>query len=139
MITGWRLWLFRIIALTIIPVLLLLVELSLRIVGYGFPAAAIIKCEVDGKDAYCDNVKFGWRFFPRNIAREAEPFVFPAGKPSDTYRIFVLGASAAKGEPDPAFCFGRILRLMLQEEYPAVKFELVTTAMTAINSHVVWR
>ncbi len=137
MITGWRLWLFRIIALTIIPVLLLLVELSLRIVGYGFPAAAIIKCEVDGKDAYCDNVKFGWRFFPRNIAREAEPFVFPAGKPSDTYRIFVLGASAAKGEPDPAFCFGRILRLMLQEEYPAVKFELVTTAMTAINSHVV--
>jgi len=137
-ITGRRLWLFRITALTVIPVLLLLlVELSLRIVGYGFPAAAIIKCEVDGREAYCDNVKFGWRFFPRNIARESGPFIFPADKPYDTYRIFVLGASAAQGEPDPAFCFGRVLRLMLQDEYPSVKFELITTAMTAINSHVV--
>lgn len=137
-ITGRRLWLFRIIALTVIPVLLLLlVELSLRIVGYGFPSAAIIKCELNGTDAYCDNVKFGWRFFPRNIARESDPFIFPADKPYDTYRIFVLGASAAKGEPDPAFCFGRFLQIMLQQEYPSVKFELITTAMTAINSHVV--
>jgi len=137
-ITGWHLWLFRIIALTVIPVLLfLLVELSLRIVGYGFPAAAIVKCEIDGRDAYCDNVKFGWRFFPRNIARESEPFIFPADKPDDTYRIFVLGSSAAQGEPDPAFCFGRILQVMLKEEYPSVNFELINTAMTAINSHVV--
>ena len=59
-ITSRRLWLFRITALTVIPVLLLLlVELSLRIVGYGFPAAAIIKCELNGTNAYCDNVKFG--------------------------------------------------------------------------------
>jgi tetratricopeptide (TPR) repeat protein len=137
-VTGWRLWLFRIIALTVIPVLLLLfVELSLRIIGYGFPAAAVVECEIDGRDAYCDNVKFGWRFFPRNIARESEPFIFSADKPDDTYRIFVLGASAAQGEPDPAFCFGRILRVMLQEEYPSVNFELINTAMTAINSHVV--
>ncbi|GAI21804.1 unnamed protein product, partial [marine sediment metagenome] len=100
-------------------------------------AAAIIKCEVDGRDAYCNNVKFGWRFFPRNIARESEPFIIPADKPDDTYRIFVLGASAAKGEPDPAFCFGRFLRLMLQEGYPSVKFELIAITMTAINSHVV--
>lgn len=137
-ITGRRLWLFRIIALTVIPVLLLLlVELSLRIVGFGFPAAAIIKCELNRTDAYCDNVKFGWRFFPPNIARESDPFIFPADKPDNTYRIFVLGASAAKGEPDPAFCFGRVLQVMLQQKYPAVNFELINTAMTAINSHVV--
>lgn len=137
-ITGRRLWLFRIIALTVIPLLLLLlVELSLRIVGFGFPAAAVIKCEADGGDAYCDNVKFGWRFFPTNIARESDPFIFPADKPDDTYRVFVLGASAAKGEPDPAFCFGRVLQVMLQQKYPAVNFELINTAMTAINSHVV--
>jgi tetratricopeptide (TPR) repeat protein len=137
-ITGRRLWLFRIIALTVIPILLLLlVELSLRIVGFGFPAAAVIKCEADGGDAYCDNVKFGWRFFPPNIARESDPFIFPADKPDDTYRIFVLGASAAKGEPDPAFCFGRVLQVMLRQKYPALNFELINTAMTAINSHVV--
>jgi len=137
-ITGWRLWLFRIIALTVIPVLLfLLLELGLRIVGYGFPATATVKYEVNGGVSYCNNVKFGWRFFPREIARESEPFIFPAAKPDDTYRIFVLGASAAKGEPDAAFCFGRFLRAMLREEYPGVNFEVIPTAMAAINSHVV--
>ena len=56
-ISRWHLWLFRIIALTIIPALLfLLVELTLRIVGYGFPATAIIKCELDGRDVYCVNL-----------------------------------------------------------------------------------
>jgi tetratricopeptide (TPR) repeat protein len=137
-ITGRRLWLFRIIAITVFPILLfLVVELSLRIAGYGFCPHAIIKCQVDGRDAYCDNVKFGWRFFPRNIARESEPFIFPVEKPDNTYRIFILGASAAQGTPDPAFSFGRILREMLHDKYPAVNFEIINTAMTAINSHVV--
>ncbi|MBW7990661.1 MAG: tetratricopeptide repeat protein [Planctomycetes bacterium] len=137
-ITGRHLWLFRIIALTVFPILLLLlVELSLRIVGYGFSPQAIIKCQVDGRDAYCDNLKFGWRFFPRNIARDFESFIFPAEKPDDTYRIFILGASAAQGTPEPAFSFGRILEKMLCDKYPAVNFEIINTAMTAINSHVV--
>ncbi|MBW8041611.1 MAG: tetratricopeptide repeat protein [Planctomycetes bacterium] len=137
-ITGWRLWLFRIIALTVIPALLFLfLELGLRIVGYGFPSAATLKCEVNGRKSYCDNIKFGWRFFPRNIAREFDPFNFTAEKPDDTYRIFVLGASAAKGEPDSAFCFGRFLEVILQDTYPGINFEVITTAMAAINSHVV--
>jgi len=50
----------------------------LRIVGYGFTPKAIIQCQGDGRDAFCDNVRFGWQFFPRNIARESEPFIFPA-------------------------------------------------------------
>ena len=136
--TDWRLWLFRVVAITIIPTLLfLLLEVSLRIVGYGYPPDAIIKCKSQGKDAYWNNVKFGWRFFPRNIARELGAFVFPADKSNDTYRIFVLGESAAAGTPDGAFCFGRILQVMLRQQYPGVNFEVITTAMPAINSHVV--
>jgi len=137
-ITGRRLWLFRIIALTVVPALLfLLIELGLRVAGYGFPASAFIKHEVNNRASYCDNVKFGWRFFPRNTARESDPFVFPSDKPDNTYRIFVLGASAAKGEPDAAFCFGRFLEVMLRGKYPGVNFEIINTAMAAINSHVV--
>ncbi|MDT8303466.1 MAG: hypothetical protein RQ760_18445, partial [Sedimentisphaerales bacterium] len=137
-ITGRRLWLFRIIALTVFPVLLLLVvELSLRVAGYGFNPHAIMKCQVDGKDAYCDNIKFGWRFFPKNLARDFESFIFPSDKPDNTYRIFILGASAAQGTPEPAFNFGRILQEMLKDRYPAENFEIINTAMTAINSHVV--
>lgn len=137
-LTGWRLWLFRLIAVTVVPVLLfVLVELSLRATGQGFRPDAIIECEVNGKAALSDNVKFGWRFFPRPIARELVPFVFAAAKPEDTYRIFVLGASAVKGEPDAAFSFGRILRVLLGNKYPGLNFEIINVAMPAINSHVV--
>src|SRR4030042_1276018 len=137
-ITGGRLWLFRIVALVAIPVLLfLLLELGLRIAGYGFPSAAMVKCEIEGKNFYCDNIKFGRRFFPRNIAREFDPFIFPVKKPEDTYRVFVLGESAAKGEPDSAYCFGRFLEIMLRQQHPEINFEVITPATAAINSHVV--
>jgi len=55
-VMGWRLWLFRLGAVIVVPVaLLVLAELSLRVVGYGFPPATTVKCKVQGKDAWCDN------------------------------------------------------------------------------------
>lgn len=137
-ITGWRLWLFRIIAVTVIPALLLVVvEACLRGLGLGYPGSPIIKCRVDGRAAYHENYKFGWRFFPKNISRGIWPFLFPADKSPQTYRIFVLGGSAARGIPDPAYAFSRILKAQLKNRYPGVKFEVVNLAMTATNSHVV--
>jgi tetratricopeptide (TPR) repeat protein len=58
-------------------------------------------------------------------------------KPDGTLRIYVLGESAAMGTPDPSFSFGRILEVMLAEQYPTRRFEVVNAAMTAINSLVV--
>jgi tetratricopeptide (TPR) repeat protein len=138
LVTGWRLWLFRIIVVTVIPVLLfLLLEISLRIIDYGFPTTIAVKDKINDELCYCNNPKFAWRFFHPNIARTTEPFVFPVKKSGDTYRIFVMGASAAAGTPDGAFCFGRILQDMLRRQYPKAKFEVITAAMPAINSHVV--
>ncbi len=133
-----RLWLFRVIAAVVFPVLaFVLIELGLRVAGYGYPSHAIIKLEAKGKSYYCDNMGFNWRFFPRNISRGFTPFIFPAAKPDGTHRIFVLGASAARGTPDDAFSLGRMLWVMLREAYPGVNFEVVTVAAAAINSHVV--
>jgi len=138
LVTGRRLWLFRIIAVTVIPaILFLLIEISLRIVGYGFPTTITIKDKINDEPCYYNNTKFAWRFFHPNIARTTEPFVFPANKSEDTYRIFVMGASAAAGTPDGAFCFGRMLEVMLRLQYPKANFEVITAAMPAINSHVV--
>ena len=137
-ISSRRLLLFRAIAVLIIPTLLiLLLEVGLRLVGYGYRPEAIIKYEVNGKEVCCDNSRFGWRFFPKNIAREFTPFTFAEDKAENTCRIFVLGASAAQGVPYPAFSFGRILKVMLREMYPKVNFEVIVVAMAAINSHVV--
>ncbi len=133
-----RLWLFRCSAATLAPVVLLLAaELSLRAIDYGHRPAAIVRCQLDGRDVWCDNIRFGWRFFPRRVAREFVPFVFPEAKPENSFRIFVLGASAVKGEPDSAYSFGRILRTMLRAGYPGTDFEVISVAMPAINSHVV--
>jgi tetratricopeptide (TPR) repeat protein len=112
-------------------------ELALRAAGYGYNPHVAVKCEIDRQPYLGENVKFGWRFFPPILAREFEPFAFPARKPANTCRIFVLGSSAAQGIPNHAFCFGRFLEFMLEERFPGVHFEVVTTAMAAINSHVV--
>ena len=134
--TTRRIWLFRLLAAVVIPCpMLLLVELFLRLIGYGFPAEAIIRCQVDGHRAYCDNAKFAWQFFPRSIAREFDPFVFPADRTENTYRVFIIGASAAQGTPAGEYCFGRVLNVMLRDKYPGVDFQIITAAMPAINSH----
>lgn len=137
-VTGRRLWLFRGLSVFLIPVsLILMLEVGLRLGGYGFPAGATIPCDLDGVACRGDNVKFGRRFFPRNIAQEFDPFIFPAVKPKGVCRIFVLGASAAQGTPDPAYSFGRIMEVMLDHACPQVDFQVTVAAMPAINSHVV--
>lgn len=113
------------------------IELALRLGDWGYPPSAVSSCRVDGRPYFCDNPKFTWRFFPPRLARVGEPFAFPAEKSDETYRIFILGASAALGTPDSAYGFGRILNVMLAEAYPEVRFEVINTAITAINSHVV--
>lgn len=129
---------FRLVAAVGIPVLLLLaVELGLRLVGYGYRPSAIVEIRMDGRTYACDNSRFSWRFFPRHLAREASPYIIPKAKPDNTCRIFVLGASAAMGVPEPAFGFGRMLHVMLADRYSGVHFEVVNTAMAAINSHCV--
>jgi tetratricopeptide (TPR) repeat protein len=137
-VTGWKLWLFRILAITVIPALLfLLLEVGLRLAGYGYPTSMTIPCKVNDTDYYCSNIRFSWRFFNPDIARAMDPFVFPAKKSEQTYRIFVMGASAAAGTPDGAFSFGRLLHVFLSRRYPQTNFEVITAAMPAINSHVV--
>jgi hypothetical protein len=61
----------------------------------------------------------------------------PAVKTADTYRIFVLGESAALGIPIPSTSFARILEVMLRDHSPERRFEIINTAMTAINSNVI--
>jgi tetratricopeptide (TPR) repeat protein len=110
-----------------------LLEAGLRVGGYGYPTGFFLGPDASGN--YTTNYCFGWRFFPRSLARDPHPCVLSA-KPAGSIRIFVLGSSAAMGTPDPAFSFGRILEVMLREQYPGTRFEVVNAAMTAINSHV---
>jgi tetratricopeptide (TPR) repeat protein len=133
-----RKWLFRLVAALAVPlVFLALIEVGLRLVGFGYPTDFFLKKEIKGKRVWVENDQFGRSFFPTELARSPSPLVMPAEKPADVCRIFVLGESAALGDPEPAFGFGRYLQVLLQDRFPQQRFEVVCTAMTAINSHVI--
>ncbi len=134
---GLRYWLPRIASAVFLPVLLLgLVEAGLRLFGVGYPTELTIPCTVQGRPAACYNLFFPAPFFPPGMIKTPQAYAIPAEKPQGTYRIFVLGESAAMGDPDPAYAFSRYLEVMLRQRYPAMKFEVVNTGSVAINSHV---
>jgi tetratricopeptide (TPR) repeat protein len=133
-----RRWLFRLAALVLGPLLFLLIlEAGLRLAGVGHPMSFFLPMQVNGKDCLVENDRFGWRFFGPEMARAPFPFVIPQAKQPDTIRVFVFGESAAYGDPQPEFGLCRVLQALLEGRFPDKHFEVVNTAMTAINSHVI--
>jgi tetratricopeptide (TPR) repeat protein len=129
---------WRILAALGVPcVLLLMLELGLRLFGFGYPPGFFLPGVVQGEEMLLNNPKYGWRFFPVSLARAPWPFAARARKPEGVVRVFIFGESAAMGDPDPRFSMARMLEAMLAQRYPGRKFEVVNTAFTAINSHVI--
>jgi tetratricopeptide (TPR) repeat protein len=114
-----------------------LLELGLRLAGLGYPTAFLLKSSNHGEQTFVQNNQFGWRFFGPRAARQPFATSIPREKPPDTVRIFVLGESAAYGDPQPRFGLSRMLEAMLGLRHPGKKFEVVNAAMTGINSHVI--
>ena len=134
---GGRYWVPRIATAVVVPILLLgLIEGGLRLFGVGFPTDLTVPCAVQGRPAQCYNLFFPAPYFPPGMIKTPQAYAIPAEKPQGTFRIFVLGESAAMGDPDPAYAFSRYLEVMLRKRYPAMNFEVVNTGSVAINSHV---
>ena len=120
------------------PILLLcLAELALRLGGYGYPTTFFKPFRIGDRDYWVENDKFGLRFFPPELARSPPPAVMEAVKPANVRRVFLLGESAALGDPRPAYGAGRYLQVLLEERFPEFQFEVVCVAVTAINSHAI--
>jgi tetratricopeptide (TPR) repeat protein len=133
-----RVWLFRLIA-SVGSLLLFftLLELGLRLFGYGYPTSFLLPARIEGQDVLIQNDRFTHRFFGPNQARTPFPLAISKVKHPDTVRIFVFGESAAYGDPQPGFGLPRMLEVLLSGRYPGVRFEVVNAAMTAINSHAI--
>ena len=133
-------WLWIAISAIFVPLVVLgVLEGCLRFAGIGYPTALLTPCTVQGKPASCYNLFFAAPFFPAGSVQTPRLYTIPSQKPPRTYRIFVLGESAAMGDPNPAYGFSRYLEVMLRERFPAIRFEVVNTGSVAINSHVVLR
>jgi tetratricopeptide (TPR) repeat protein len=133
-----RKFVFGLVGFVVLPLLLLAgVELGLRVAGFGYPVSFFKPIRVGDADFLVENDKFGRRFFPPELTRSPAPVVMPAKKKPGIYRIFVLGESAALGDPRPAYGAGRYLQALLRERHPDKSFEVVCVAVTAINSHAI--
>jgi tetratricopeptide (TPR) repeat protein len=133
-----RKWLFRVAALILVPLLVLGgLEGVLRLAGYGYATGIFRTVRIGPEEFLVNNDSFGLRFFPPELVRCPGPIRLPVHKAAGTCRIFVLGESAAMGDPEPSFGASRYLEVLLNERYPKQRFEIVNLGITAINSHVI--
>lgn len=135
-----RKWLYRLMAMTMMPVLVLvLLEVGLRWAGYGYTTDFYLSERDRFKaEVWVDNTHFAQWIFPAQLEPKPRPipFVLPKQKAQGVCRVMVLGESAAMGYPDPSMNFARILEAMLRHRYPRTRFEIINASMVAINSHV---
>ncbi len=130
----WRIIFFKLVAILLLPALFLIaVELGLRLVGFGYNTAVFL----EEKGQARNNWAFTFPYFPWSMARPMQPVSFSEEKPEEALRIFVLGGSAAQGFPASEFGMAAQLQVLLEQAYPERKIEVINTAITAINSHVV--
>jgi hypothetical protein len=135
---SYRLWLKRLILGVVSPFLFLLfLELVLRLCGFGNSHTFFLPWQINSREMLVQNDRFTWRFLGSDMARQPFPLAIPQKKPPGTIRIFVMGESAAFGDPQPDFGLPRMLEALLSQRFPSGRFEIVNAAMTAINSHAV--
>jgi len=133
-----RVWCFRLVAMVLGPILVLVAfETALRAAGYGHPARFVVTAQGPDGPRLVNNPYFTYSYFEPQLAKTCVPFSVSAVKPAEGYRIVVFGGSAAQGVPAEAYSFARILEVLLRDQFPGVEIDVVNTAMTAINSHVV--
>lgn len=136
--TVGRRWLFRLVSMIGLPLLILgVMEIILRLAGYGYQTGVFKKIQIGDNTFLVNNEDFSLRFFPPQLVRLLEPVRMAAKKPPGTYRIFILGESAAMGDPEPAYSASRYLEALLSARYPNTHFEIVNLGITAINSNVI--
>lgn len=119
-------------------VFLLLAELCLNLLDYGLPRDFFISWTADGQTVHLANKDYCDHFVPAALSRAPEPSAVLAKQPGQ-FRIFVLGGSAANGDPVPAFGFCRQLEVVLNEHAKGVSFEVINVAVTSMNSFVALR
>ncbi|HET7536158.1 MAG TPA: tetratricopeptide repeat protein [Candidatus Didemnitutus sp.] len=131
--------LFSAIVIVGVPLLVLGgLELALRWAGYGYSPHFFRREKLaNGETVWRENRWCTAPFFSAALARRPQPVRLPEKKAPGTYRIFVLGSSAAMGDPEASFSFARVLEAMLRTAYPERRFEVVNAAITAINSNLV--
>jgi len=133
--------LYKIIAILLPFLLVLLIELSLRIIGYGENYQLFKKVNADKKPDYLEmNSTIAGKYFKNNgLTSDNQSDLFLKTKTDSTFRVFVQGASTVVGFPFyRGGSFPRMLKQRLALTFPDKNIEVVNTGITAVNSYTLW-
>ena len=135
---GKKLLLFKALAFLTPVVLLLFLEVTLRMFGYGDNTDLFVKYPPDERYMVM-NFDASAKFFTDTAdATKGNQELFAINKSPNTVRIFVLGESTTIGFPfRPNGSFHRWLQYRLMHMYPDKNFEVINLSLTAVNSYTV--
>lgn len=130
---------FSFIAIVIVPLLFFaLIEMGLAVAGVGTSFDYFLEIDIDGEPHFQENPEFANQFYPESLNIGPVENTFSKERDPDLVRVFVLGGSAALGFPHKNHGFDRLLDAQLRAALPTKRVEVINTAMTSVNSHVVY-
>ena len=127
---------FKILAILLPVIILVMIEGLLRLSGYGYNTQLFVTSE-NNKSFSVINRDISKKYFTiSENATTGNHDEFYTQKKSGTLRFFVLGASSSIGYPyGRNGSFPRMLKYRLQFEYPESTIEIINLSLTAINSY----
>ena len=130
--------LFKIIAVSLPLVLLLVLEVALRLFRFGYDPSLFIEYP-GNSDYWVMNPNASRLYFMDQLnATTGNQEPFKKIKDVGTMRIFVLGESTTVGYPYfHNGSFHRWLQWRLMHDHPDKKIEMVNVSLTAVNSYTV--
>ncbi|MBN9380217.1 MAG: hypothetical protein J0H74_05600 [Chitinophagaceae bacterium] len=133
-----RTWLFKLVALLVPLLLLALLELTLRLLGYGHDLRLFTE-DAGNPEYLVMNRYASQKFFLHAAdATTGNQERFRKEKPASTFRIFVLGESTTLGYPYMHNgSFHRLLKYRLMHASPGTNLEIINLSLTAVNSYTV--
>ncbi|MDN3548686.1 hypothetical protein [Mucilaginibacter aquaedulcis] len=129
---------FKLTAIAMPFLLLVLLEGLLRLSGYGHNLSLFV-ADKNCQDCLVMNKYVSERYFTNNANATVGNFEpFKAKKQKGTIRLFVLGESTTIGYPYMHNgAFHRWLKYRLLQMYPDAEFEIINLSLTAVNSYTV--
>jgi lysophospholipase L1-like esterase len=130
---------FLILTLALPIAVLALLELGLRLSGFGHDLEPLFIASPQRPDYLQANPRVVTRFFTdpaRAPSVSIETAYFRASKQPGTLRVFVQGESSAAGFPyGLGASLAGVLDQRLERAFPSREIEVISTAMAAVNSY----
>lgn len=128
------------IILVLIPIIfIILLELFLRVINYGYDYTLFVPISKRFPEKLYINPNICKKYFT-NVEHPPLPLAdaIDYEKKANSFRIFVLGGSSAEGYPFvPNASFPRELKRRLELLYPDKTIEVMNCGMSAINSYTI--